>query len=160
MRNQRKENSRRRAEKSEYDQKILDIARTARVVAGGRRFSFRVTVAIGNHKGKVGIGIGKGQEVASAIGKAVFQAKKCIVIVPISESASISKRVEGKCAAGHVLLKPTREGHGLIAGGPIRIIMELAGVRNLSAKILGRTTNVLNNAKATMEALKKLNSVA
>lgn len=156
MRTPRRSPSRQRAEKSEFDQKVLDIARTARVVAGGRRFSFRATVAIGNRKGRVGVGVGKGSDVASAIGKGVFEAKKLLVEIPMNADHTISREVRGKCSAARVLLRPVREGHGLIAGGPIRIIADLAGIKNLSAKILGRTANTLNNAKATMEALKKL----
>lgn len=144
-------------ERSEYDQRVLDVSRTARVVAGGRRFSFRATVVIGNRKGKVGLGVGKGSDVSSAISKAVYQAKKHLLNLSITAQHSIPHEVEGKCAAGRVLLRPVPEGHGLIAGGPVRAIAELGGIKNLSAKILGRTTNRLNNAKATMEALKELN---
>lgn len=144
-------------EKSEFDQKILDIRRTARVVAGGRRFSFRAAVVVGNRKGKVGFGTGKGADVSEAVEKGVFQARKNIVEVRLTEDKSILHEVRGKTGAAKVLLKPALAGRGLIAGGPIRVIAGLAGVENLSAKILGRTANKLNNARATMEALKKLN---
>lgn len=146
----------RSAGKSDLDQKTVDIRRTARVVAGGRRFSFRVTVAVGNRNGKVGIGVGKGQDVAGAIEKAATHARKNVIVVPVSEEKSIPVRTEGKMSAARVLLKPAREGHGLAAGGPIRIIAELAGIKNMTAKILGRTSNKLNNAKATIKALQKL----
>ena len=143
-------------EKSEFDQKVLDIRRTARVVAGGRRFSFRATVVIGNRKGKVGLGVGKGPDVAGAVEKGSFQARKYFIDVPLTEEKSIPCEVEGKMDAARVLLKPAKSGRGLVAGGPIRIIADLAGIKNLTAKILGRTVNKLNNARATMEALKKL----
>lgn len=143
-------------EKSEFDQKVLDIRRTARVVAGGRRFSFRATVAVGNRKGRAGLGIGKGPDVAGAVEKGSFQAKKYLITVPLTEEKSIPHEVEGKMDAARVLLKPARSGRGLVAGGPIRIIADLVGIKNLTAKILGRTVNKLNNARATMEALKKL----
>ncbi len=143
-------------EKSEFDQKVLDIRRTARVVAGGRRFSFRATVVIGNRKGKVGLGVGKGPDVAGAVEKGSFQARKYFIDVPLTEEKSIPREVEGKMDAARVLLKPAKSGRGLVAGGPIRIIADLAGIKNLTAKILGRTVNKLNNARATMEALKKL----
>ena len=143
-------------EKSEFDQKVLDIRRTARVVAGGRRFSFRATVVIGNRKGKVGLGVGKGPDVAGAVEKGSFQARKYFIDVPLTEEKSIPREVEGKMDAARVLLKPAKSGRGLVAGGPIRVIADLAGIKNLTAKILGRTVNKLNNARATMEALKKL----
>lgn len=143
-------------ERSEFDQKVLDIRRTARVMAGGRRFSFRATVIIGNRNGKVGLGIGKGSDVASAVEKGVNQAKKGIVLVPLNEKKTIPHEIEAKFAAARVRLKPGGEGRGLVAGGPVRIIADLAGIKNMTAKILGRTVNKLNNAKATIEALKKL----
>ena len=143
-------------EKSEYDQKVLDLRRTARVVAGGRRFSFRATVVVGNRMGKVGMGLGKGPDVASAVEKAVFQAKKNIIVVRLSNTKSISREVMAKYKAARIVLKPAREGRGLIAGGPIRVIADMAGIKNLTAKILGRTVNKVNNARATMQALQKL----
>jgi len=145
-------------EKSEYDQKVLDLRRTARVVAGGRRFSFRATVVIGNRTGKVGVGLGKGLDVASAVDKAVAQAKKNIVVVPLNSKKTIPHEVSEKYKAAKIVLKPAREGRGLIAGGPVRVIADLAGIKNLTAKILGRTVNKLNNANAVMGALRKLNS--
>lgn len=148
-----------RGEKSEFDQQVLDIRRTARVVAGGRRFSFRVTAVVGNRNGKVGVGVGKGGDVSHAIEKATFQAKKRFITIPLTAAKSIPHEVSAKVSAARVLLKPAREGRGLIAGGPIRAIAELAGIKNLTAKILGRTMNKLNNARATMEALKKLKNL-
>ena len=147
-------------EKPEYDQKVLDLRRTARVVAGGRRFSFRVTVALGNRKGKVGLGVGKGGDVAGAIEKAVNQAKKNLIIIPLNDKKTIPHEVEAKFGAAKVLIKAGAEGRGLIAGGPLRIIADLAGIKNITGKILGRTVNKLNNARATMEALKKLKGLA
>lgn len=143
-------------ERSEFDQKVLDIRRTARVVAGGRRFSFRVAVVVGNRDGKVGLGVGKGGDVSGAIEKAVNQAKKSLIIIPLNDRKTIPHKVEAKFSAARVLLKPGAEGRGLIAGGPLRVIADLAGIKNITGKIIGRTANKLNNAKATMEALKKL----
>lgn len=145
-------------EKSEFEQGVLDVRRTARVVAGGRRFSFRATVVVGNRNGKVGLGVGKGADVSSAIEKGVHQAKKNIIMVSLTDKHSILYEVRSKVSASRILLKPAREGKGLIAGGPVRLIADLAGIKNLTSKILGRTTNKLNNARATIEALKKLNS--
>jgi len=145
-------------EKSEFDQKVLDLRRTARVMAGGRRFSFRATVAIGNRNGKVGMGTGKGQDVSAAIDKAVNQAKKNLIFFHINKDKSVNQEVMGKSSAAKVLLKPAKEGHGLVSGGPPRLIAELGGVKNLTTKIIGRTNNKLNNGKAFIEALKKLRS--
>ena len=153
---ERKSHSGEVRERSEYDQKILDLRRTARVVAGGRRFSFRATVVVGNRAGKVGVGMGKGPDVASAMEKGAFQAKKNIIVVPITDKKTIPHEVAAKFKAACVLLKPGREGKGLVAGGPIRVIAGLAGIKNLTSKILGRTTNKVNNAAATIEALRKL----
>ncbi|TSC53042.1 MAG: small subunit ribosomal protein S5 [Parcubacteria group bacterium LiPW_39] len=144
-------------EKSEFDQKVLDVARVTRVVAGGRRFSFRVTVAVGNRKGKIGVGIAKGIDVSQAVEKAAADAQKNKIIVPLKEG-TIPHEVTAKYAAAKVFLKPARQGRGLVAGGALRAICELAGIANISAKILSRSTNKLNNARATIEALKKLKS--
>lgn len=141
------------------DQKVLDIRRTARVVAGGRRFSFRATVVVGDRNGRVGLGIGKGTSVAEAVEKGAFQAKKDVFGFPLNDARTVPHETEAKFAAARVVLKPAREGRGLVAGGPVRVIAELGGIRNLTAKVLGRTPNKLNNAKATIEALKKLKKV-
>lgn len=143
-------------EKKEFEQKVLDIRRTARVVAGGRRFSFRAVAVVGNGSGKVGVGVGKGAVVSDAIEKAVSRAKKKLVSVPLTKSGSIPKEVYAKFSSAKVLLKPAREGAGLVAGGPVRIVANLAGIKNMTSKILGGTRNKLNNARAAIEALKKL----
>jgi small subunit ribosomal protein S5 len=145
-----------RGRRSDLDQKTLDVRRTARVVAGGRRFSFRATVVVGDRNGRVGLGTGKGPNVADAVDKAVFQAKKAIIRIPLTESKTIPHESGAKFAAARVFLRPARQGRGLVAGGPVRVIADLAGIRDLTAKILGRTVNKLNNANATIEALKKL----
>ncbi len=142
-------------EKSEYDQKVLDMARVTRVVAGGRRFSFRATVGLGNKKGKIGIGIGKGLDVSQAVDKAVADAKKNMMVV-VLKAGTIPHEVEAKYASARVFLKPAPLGKGLVAGGATRIICNLAGIENITAKIISKSTNKLNNAKATLEALKKL----
>lgn len=141
---------------SEYADRVLEIRRVTRVVAGGKRFSFRATVVVGNKKGKVGVGIAKGVDVASAVNKAKRQAEKDIIVVKLSDNRTIPHDVEAKYSAAHVRLKPAREGNGLIAGGSSRTVLELVGIKDISAKILGRTTNKLTNAMATLEALKML----
>lgn len=143
-------------EKPEFEQKLLDVRRTARMVAGGRRFSFRAVIIIGNEKGKVGVGVAKGRDVAIAVDKAVRQAKKNLIDVPITEDASISYKVDAKYSAARVMLKPAPKGRGVIAGGTVRTICNLVGIENITAKILGRTNNKLNNARATIRALEKL----
>ena len=144
-------------EKSEYDQKVLDMARVTRVVAGGRRFSFRATVGLGNKKGKIGVGVGKGLDVSQAVEKAVTDAKKNMIVVVLKDG-TIPHEIEAKYAAARVFLKPAPKGKGLVAGGAMRIICSLAGIENITAKIISKSTNKLNNARATLEALKKLKS--
>lgn len=144
------------AETPEYEQKVLDIARVARVTSGGRRFNFRVTMVIGNKNGKVGVATGRGRDVAIAIDKAARNAKKKLFEVPMTPEGTIPYEIEGRHASARVLLKPARAGRGIIAGGPVRAVCELAGYKDLSAKILGRTTNRLSNARATVDALEKI----
>ncbi|MBI3627500.1 MAG: 30S ribosomal protein S5 [Candidatus Sungbacteria bacterium] len=145
-------------ERSEYDQKTLDIRRVARVVKGGRRFSFRTTIVMGNRKGRVAVGIGKGADVALSIDKAASNAKRNMLQVPITKAGSIAHDVMAKYGSAIVKLRPASEGRGLIAGGPVRTVANLAGIQNLTSKIISRSANKLNNARATIEALKQLQS--
>ena len=144
-----------RNEKSEYEQKLLDTARVTRVVAGGKRFRFRTVVAIGNKKGQVGIGVAKGQDMTLSVEKAAAQARKHLITVPM-KSGTIPFEVEAKYGAAKVLLKPAPLGRGLKAGGVVRVLCNLAGLNNISAKILSKSGNKLNNARATIEAFMKL----
>lgn len=141
--------------KDEFDSKLLDLARVTRVAAGGRRFRFRAVVVVGNKKGKVGIGVAKGLDVAQAVDKATRLAKKNLIEVPIVQD-TIPYEVYAKFASAKVLLKPKGGGKGLVAGGTVRIVCQLAGIKNISSKILGRSTNKLNNARATIRALDQL----
>ena len=141
--------------KEEFESKLLDLARVVRVAAGGRRFRFRAVMVIGNKEGKVGVGVAKGLDVAQAVEKATRSAKKNLIQVSIIKD-SIPHQVEAKFGASKVLLKPQRKGRGLVAGGTVRVICNLAGIKNISSKILGRTGNKLNNARATIKALQKL----
>jgi len=141
--------------KTEYEQKLLDVARVVRVVAGGRRFRFRVVMVIGNQKGEVGLGVAKGQDVSLAVEKATAKAKKHLIKIPLLKG-TIPHQVEAKYSSAKVLLKPGRPGRGIVAGGAVRVICNLAGIGNISAKIIGRTGNKLNNAQATIKALKSL----
>lgn len=141
--------------KSEYKEKVLDLRRVTRVVAGGKRFRFRATVIIGDEKGKVGAGIAKGLDVAQSIEKAKIDAKKKLIIVPLKDR-TIPYEVSAKFSAARVIIKPAKKGHGLKAGGAVRTVLLLAGIRDATAKCLGGTKNKLTNAMATIEALKKL----
>jgi small subunit ribosomal protein S5 len=141
--------------KDEFDSKLLDLARVTRVTAGGKRLRFRAVVVVGNKKGKIGVGVSKGLDVAQAVEKATRLAKKNLIEVPIVED-TIPHESYAKFGAARVLLKPQRKGRGLVAGGVVRVICTLAGIKNISSKILGRTGNKLNNAQAAIIALRKL----
>ncbi|HEY4489466.1 MAG TPA: 30S ribosomal protein S5 [Candidatus Paceibacterota bacterium] len=144
-------------ERSEFDQLTLDVRRVARVMAGGRRFSFSVTVVIGDKKGRVGVGLGKGADTALAIDKAVRSAKKALVTIPLTKSRSIRHDVRAKYASSTVEIIPS-PGRGLVAGSAMRSVLEYAGVTDVVAKIQTRTKNKLTIARATVEALKSLKS--
>lgn len=141
-------------EPREFEQKTIDLARVTRVVAGGKRMRFRATVAIGDQKGRVGIGIAKGSDVSDSIQKAVTAAKKTMIRVPIVDD-TIPHTIFTKHGGAYLMLKPAPKGSGVIAGGPIRAVMELAGIKNVVSKILG-SSNKINNVYALMAALGKL----
>lgn len=143
-----------RREKPEFEQKLLDLARVTRVVKGGRRFRFRATLVIGNRKGNVGVGVAKGSDVSDAIQKAFNDAKKNMVTVELAAN-TIPHDVSMKLGSAKVLLKPAQEGRGIIAGGAVRSVVDLAGIRDIVSKSLG-SSNKLNVARATIEALKSL----
>ncbi|TSC56344.1 MAG: small subunit ribosomal protein S5 [Parcubacteria group bacterium Greene0714_21] len=145
----------RRDKRDEVPSRVLEITRVTRVAAGGKHMTFRVTVAVGDQKGKVGVGIGKGLDVAQAIEKATRAAKKNMIVVPIVDG-TIPHQVKVKFGPSELLLKPQRQGRGLVAGGVVRVICELAGIKDISAKFLSSTNNKMNNAKVTMEALQML----
>ncbi len=145
-------------QKSEFKEKVLDLRRVTRVVAGGKRFRFRATVALGDEKGRVGIGVAKGVDVQSAVGKAKEKAKKNMFVVSLKDGRTIAHEVRAKYSAARILIKPAAPGHGLKAGGAARFVLSLVGIKDASAKILGRTTNKLTNAMAALDALKKLRS--
>lgn len=139
----------------EFESRVLDISRVERMTAGGRRLRFQAVVVIGDKKSKVGLAVAKANDVSGAIEKASKMARKKLIEIPIVEE-TIPHQVEAKFGAAKVLLRPQKKGRGLVAGGTIRIICGLGGVKNISAKILGRTSNKLNNAKATIIAFQKL----
>lgn len=141
--------------KDEFDSKLLDLARVSHTREGGKKLRFRAVMIVGDKKGRVGVGVASGLDVAKAIEKSTRLAKKNLIEVPIIKD-TIPHQVEAKFGAAKVLLKPQRKGRGLVAGGTIRVICVLAGIKNISSKILGATNNKLNNARAVMEALKDL----
>ena len=145
--------------KDEFNEKVLDLRRVTRVVAGGKRFRFRATVVIGDEKGRVGVGVAKGLDVAQAVAKAKVDGKKKVITIQIKNGHTIPHEVMAKYSAANVLLKPAASGHGLKAGGAVRSVLSLAGIKDATAKCLGRTPNKLTNALATIEALKKLKVV-
>lgn len=142
-------------ERSEFDQVTLDVRRVARVMAGGRRFSFSVTVVIGDKKGRVGVGLGKGADTALAIDKAVRSAKKALITVPLTSGRSIEHNVTAKYASSTVEVIPS-PGRGVVAGSAMRTVLEYGGVTDVIAKIHTRSKNKLTIARATVEALKSL----
>jgi len=141
--------------REEFESKLLDLARVVHVRAGGKKLRFRAVVVIGNRAGKVGVGVATGLDVAQAVEKATFQSKKNMIEVSIIEE-TIPHEVLAKFGAAKVILKSQRKGRGLVAGGTVRVICQLAGIKNISSKVLGRTGNKLNNARATIKALKAL----
>lgn len=145
----------REKERSEFDQTTIQVRRVARVMAGGRRFSFSVVVVIGDRKGRVGVGIGKGQDTALAIDKAVRDARRNLITVPLTADRSIRHTVSAKYASSTLTIIPS-PGRGLVAGSAVRTVLEYAGIGNVVSKILTRTKNKLTIARATIEALKSL----
>ena len=138
----------------EFEEKVIAIDRVARVVKGGRRFRFRATVVVGDGKGRVGVGVGKGSEVMTSIAKAVARAKSQMIVVPLKDH-TIPHEIQVRLAGAMVLLKPASAGTGVIAGGAVRNVVEVAGIRDLLTKSLG-SSNKVNNAYATALALSRL----
>ena len=140
----------------EFSEQVVQIDRISRVVAGGKRLRFRATVVVGNKNGKVGLGVAKANDVVGAVQKAVREAKKDLIIVPI-KNETIPHEIYQNFGSARVLLKPAAKGTGIIAGGPVRIIAELSGIKNILSKILG-SPNKINNLKAVISGLKKIAS--
>jgi small subunit ribosomal protein S5 len=153
--NNRRPNRRDARVKPEFDQKIVSLRRVTRVVAGGRRFSFSVCVVAGNRKGQVGVGMGKAGDTPLAIDKAFRDAKKSMITVNTTKEMSIPHEVQAKFASSVVKLMPAK-GKGILAGSSVRTVLELAGLKDVGAKLLSRSKNGANNAKAAIKALDTL----
>jgi len=141
----------------EWSERVVSIQRVTKVVKGGKKMSFRAVVVVGNEKGKVGVGVGKAGEVIVAVRKAVTDGKKNVINVPLTNSNSIPHLTKGRFGAAKLVLRPSAPGSGVIAGGSIRTVLELAGVKNILSKQLG-SNNLLNNARATINGLSTLQS--
>lgn len=157
--NKERTNKREFVKKSPYEEKVILIGRVSKTTKGGRTMRFTATVAVGDRKGKVGLGTGKANEVPNAISKAIKAAEKNVITVNLVEGRTLSHEVIGKCGAAKVLVKPAKAGSGIIAGGPVRNVLELAGVKDIVSKSLGSNTQI-NTAKAAMDALKQQKSIS
>lgn len=144
---------------SPYEEKVISIGRVSKTTKGGRTMRFTATVAVGDRKGRVGLGTGKANEVPVAISKAIKAAEKNVIRVNLVEDRTLSHEVIGTCGAAKVLIKPAKAGRGIIAGGPVRNVLELAGVKDIVSKSLGSNTQI-NTAKAAMDALKQQRSAS
>ena len=145
-----------RLSKIKYEEKIVQIKRVTKVVKGGKKMTFRAIVIIGDNKRKVGVGIGRAEDVNLAIDKAVLNGKKNLISVPLTLKYSVPHVVTASYGACSIMLRPASQGTGVIAGGSVRTVLELAGIKNILAKQFG-SNNILNNAKATILALTTLN---
>jgi small subunit ribosomal protein S5 len=145
----------RQAKPIRWEQRLVQIQRVSKVVKGGKKLSFRATVIIGNQNSQVGVGVGKADEVSIAVKKAINDAKKNLISIPLTKTKTVPHNVIGIDGASKVLIRPAGPGTGVIAGSSIRIVLELAGIQNILAKQLGGN-NILNNARATILALRSL----
>ena len=152
-------NKREFVKKSPYEEKVISIGRVSKTTKGGRTMRFTATVAVGDRKGKVGLGTGKASEVPTAISKAIKAAEKNVISINLVEGRTLSHEAIGKCGAAKVLVKPAKAGSGIIAGGPVRNVLELGGVKDIVSKSLGSNTQI-NTAKAAMDALKQQKSAS
>ena len=149
--------TRNRTNKVEWSERVVAVQRVTKVVKGGKKLSFRAVIVVGSQQGQVGVGVGKAADVSTAVRKAVTDGKKNIITVPLTTSNSIPHKINGRFGAAKLILVPSAPGSGVIAGGAVRIVLELAGVQNILSKQLG-SNNLLNNARATIDGLSNLRS--
>jgi len=159
MANNRRKNSRAKEKDSEWQERVVQIRRVTKVVKGGKKLSFRAIVVVGNERGQVGVGVGKAGDVIGAVKKGVADGKKNLLDLPLTRSYSIPQPATGFGGGAKVFMRPAAPGTGVIAGGAVRTVLELAGVRNVLAKQLG-SNNPLNNARAAADALASLRTFA
>jgi small subunit ribosomal protein S5 len=150
-----KKNNKSKEKDTEWQERVVQVRRVTKVVKGGKKLSFRAILIIGNEKGSVGVGVGKASDVVGAVKKAVSDGQKHLVNVPLTKDNSIPHIITGRAGAANVIIRPSAPGSGVIAGGSIRTLLELAGVKNVLAKQLG-SGNPLNNARATANGLMQL----
>jgi len=155
---ERKKFNPREKKEKEFEEKVIAVNRVTKVTKGGRHFRFAATVVVGDRKGRVGLGSGKANEVPDAIKKAIQQATKNVQRVSLIDNRTIPHEALGVSGAAKVLVKPAKEGTGVIAGGPVRAVLELAGIRDITSKSLGSNTKI-NMARATMKALESQKTV-
>jgi small subunit ribosomal protein S5 len=150
-----KKNNKLKEKDNEWQERVVQVRRVTKVVKGGKKLSFRAILIIGNEKGSVGVGVGKASDVVGAVKKAVSDGQKHLINVPLTKDNSIPHIITGRSGAANVIIRPSAPGSGVIAGGSIRTLLELAGVKNVLAKQLG-SGNPLNNARATANGLMQL----
>lgn len=141
-----------------FKTKVVQMRRVSKTVKGGKKLSFSAVVIIGNEKGKVGVGVGRATDVNVAVDKATYNSKKNLIEIPLTKTDSIPHEIQASYGASNVLIKPAGVGTGVIAGGPVRTVLELAGIKNVLAKQLG-SSNIINNARATLYALSNLKDI-
>lgn len=156
--NRRKSNRAKEKETTTWQERVIQIRRVSKVVKGGKKLSFRAIVVIGNERGQVGVGVGKAGDVIGAVKKGVADGKKHLIDIPFTKSNSIPHPIDGIGGGAKVMMRPAAPGTGVIAGGAVRTVLELAGVRNILAKQLG-SNNPLNNARAAVNALSTLRTL-
>ena len=157
--NRRKSNRAKEKEATTWQERVIQIRRVSKVVKGGKKLSFRAIVVVGNERGQVGVGVGKAGDVIGAVKKGVADGKKHLIDIPLTKSNSIPHPIDGIGGGAKVMMRPAAPGTGVIAGGAVRTVLELAGVRNILAKQLG-SSNPLNNARAAINALSTLRTLA
>ncbi len=154
----KKKNFKQKDQDTNWEERVVQVKRVTKVVKGGKKLSFRAVIIVGNEKGQVGVGIGKATDVIGAVKKGVADAKKNIINIPLTKHNSIPHRINGISGAAKVLMRPSATGSGVIAGGSVRTVLELAGVQNILTKQLG-SNNILNNARATIDGLINLRTL-
>lgn len=151
----KKKSTKNKEVENNWEERVIQVKRVTKVVKGGKKLSFRAVIIIGNEKGQVGVGIGKATDVIGAVKKGVADAKKNIIFVPLTKDQSIPHRISGISGAAEVIMRPSAPGSGVIAGGAVRTVLELAGIQNILTKQLG-SNNIINNARATINGLLNL----